>query len=91
MPYSTTLTTLLETSHNARIVFDPSHPDIDLVLVFNNWYDWKWFNGEVSEPFPQTRHHPHLEKTSISACLLIWIMQETTNVLDDHELDLTFI
>lgn len=41
----------LEKKHNARIVFDPSYPVIDM-SVFKEDYDWKSFYGDVTEAIP---------------------------------------
>jgi hypothetical protein len=46
----------LERRHNARIVFDPNYPDIDM-SVFKQC-DWKEFYGDVMEPVPLNAPEP---------------------------------
>jgi hypothetical protein len=40
----------LDKKHNARIVFDPRYPNIDMT-VFKE-FDWKHFYGDVHEAIP---------------------------------------
>jgi len=46
----------LDRKHNARIVFDPSYPDIDM-SVFKEC-DWKQFYGDVHEAVPPNAPKP---------------------------------
>jgi hypothetical protein len=45
--------------HNARVVFDPTYPSIDMVALINT--DWKSMYGDVKEiilpgaPFPRVK------------------------------------
>ncbi|KAI2499840.1 hypothetical protein MHU86_14657 [Fragilaria crotonensis] len=41
----------LEKQHNARIVFDPSYPTIDM-MMFKTECDWKSFHGKAREALP---------------------------------------
>ena len=42
----------LKCKHNARMVFDPTYPDI-VSLDFKMDKDWKEFYGDVEEPIPE--------------------------------------
>ena len=46
----------LEKKHNARVVFDPTYPDIDMT-VFKQC-DWKHFYGEAVEAIPPNAPEP---------------------------------
>lgn len=46
----------LKRRHNARIVFDPSYPDIDLSKFQE--HDWKRFYGDVKEAIPMDMPEP---------------------------------
>ena len=61
----------LEKKHDARIVFDPSYPVIDM-SVFKEC-DWKNYYGNVKEPIPPNAPHRE-EKMSTSACTLTQTM-----------------
>jgi len=49
--------------HNARIVFDPSYPDIDMT-VFKEC-DWKHFYGDVKEAIPPNAPSPRGKEVDI--------------------------
>ena len=53
----------LEKKHNARIVFDPSYPDIDRT-VFTEC-DWKAFYGDVTEAIPPNAPLPREKDVDI--------------------------
>ncbi|KAI2494563.1 hypothetical protein MHU86_19978 [Fragilaria crotonensis] len=74
----------LEKKHNARIVFDPSYPLIDMSSF--KVCNWKEYYGDVTEAIPPNAPL-HAERKLICACSLIPIMR-ATNARDNHELDL---
>jgi hypothetical protein len=57
--------------HNARVVFDPAYPAVDMGTFIKT--DWKSMYGDVKEITPSDAPVP-VEKRLICACLLILIM-----------------
>ena len=47
----------LKCTHNSRMVFDPTYPEIDLA-DFKTDVDWTEFYGELEEPVPQDAPEP---------------------------------
>jgi hypothetical protein len=43
--------------HNARVVFDPTYPTVDMGTFINT--DWKSMYGDVKEMIPSDAHVPH--------------------------------
>jgi hypothetical protein len=43
--------------HNARVVFDPIYPSVDMVTFIKT--DWKSMYGDVKENIPSDDHVPH--------------------------------
>jgi hypothetical protein len=43
--------------HNARVVFDPTHPDVDMGTFIKT--DWKSMYGDVKEMIPSDSPVPH--------------------------------
>jgi len=47
----------LRINHNSRMVYDPSHPTIDMNVFKPN--DWKSFYGNIKESIPSNALEPH--------------------------------
>jgi hypothetical protein len=57
--------------HNARVVFDPAYPAVDMGTFIKT--DWKSMYGDVKEIIPSDAPVP-VERRLVCACLLILIM-----------------
>ena len=77
----------LDKRHNARIVFDPSDPEVDL-SSFKDGHDWNHSVGKSAKRSHPTRHR-HVARMSTCVCLLIQTMR-VTNASDDHERAISF-
>ena len=67
----------LEQKHNARLIFDPTYPTIDMT-VFKEC-DWKHFYGDVKEALHPT-HRRHVARKLTCDCSATLITQGTNYV-----------
>ena len=53
----------LEKKHNARIVFDPTYPDIDMTSFKE--CNWKHYYGDVVEAIPPNAPEPRVKNVDL--------------------------
>jgi hypothetical protein len=59
----------VEKKHNARIVFDPTYPTVDIMSAFTKQCDWRSFYGDAREAIPPNAPDPRGKEVDL--CMFV--------------------